>query len=115
MTDLREAMALVIDGEVRQALRDYGISDEAMRGDPELWSASLLTADAALAAIEATGFAVVPKEATEEMVEAGMAARNKMAGRVSGVIGQTTDSSWRHEFWHELAIYAAMLDAAPKR
>ena len=51
-----EAVALVIDGEVRQALRDYGISDEAMRGDPELWSASLLAAEAALTAADAVAW-----------------------------------------------------------
>ena len=66
MSDLREAVARVIDDGVRQALRDYDISDETMRGDPELWGAALLEADAALAAIEAAGFVVKRRDAIEE-------------------------------------------------
>jgi hypothetical protein len=55
---LVEAMAKVIDEQVRQALRDYGISDETMRGDPELYPSSEMTAETALAAIEAAGHVV---------------------------------------------------------
>ena len=63
-------------------------------------------------AIDAAGFAIVPKEPTEDMVWKASDAR-KAAGRMGGVHGQTMDETYKHTFKYELAIYRAMLAAAP--
>ena len=69
-------------------------------------------AKAALRAIDAAGYAVVPKEPTEDMTWAGADGR-KAAARMGGVHGQTMEETYKHTFKYELAIYRAMLAASP--
>lgn len=69
--------------------------------DP-LWNAFTTDAAAALAAIEAAGFVVVPKEPTSAMLNSGFRARKAVDN--AGIVWEAPLS----------IVYAAMLSARPK-
>lgn len=65
--------------------------------------------DAYLAALSAAGYAVVPREPSVSMLQAGYNAR--LAARHPGISGQTIEASVRAAAHRELAIYRAMIDS----
>ena len=97
MRDLRESMAVAICASVT------GYPPEICRSPARvaLW---LKHANAALAAIEAAGFVVAPKEATGKMQRFGAAEMWEQEKAQPGVVG----------YRQAAAIYAAMLAKAPK-
>ena len=71
---------------------------------------SMRKAKRILEALAASGYAVVPVEATGEMLVAGRDAIR--AARSSGVGGQTIGNSIRMECYREAACWRAMISAA---
>lgn len=67
------------------------------------------TADAILSALTAAGYAVVPREPTEEMLQDGLRAAQK--ARHTGISGQTIGAVVRASAFREAAAYRAMLAA----
>lgn len=72
-------------------------------GDASLWAIFETDAAAALFAIEASGYRVVPKEPTEAMSKADFSHAFK-----------TPDDMPADDNWRPDVVYAAMLAAAPK-
>ena len=109
MSDLREAMARAIAGQVERCVDKRGVVriqlgwHELSNGQKRKYTECAL---AALAALDAAGFAVVPKEARAEARLYGIAEGLKMAMAYADIAEDTDEMI--------SMIRAAMLAAAPK-
>jgi hypothetical protein len=97
----------------RERPEDAGVFFDLNRARDQ--SDGVLKVRAALAALDAAGFVVVPKEPTKEMILAGDTELDNFEDESSSsdIDGNRYDYTHRREGW-ERGVYQAMLAARPK-
>lgn len=107
--DVLAASLWLIDREIAGAPLPHPSWQTFRENDPETAMIYETQAGCHIAALSSAGYAVVPTEPTEEMLQDGLRAAQK--ARHTGISGQTVGAVVRASAFREAAAYRAMIAA----